>query len=222
MAADLTPKVETGEVYRTSRPAALRRYCARTIDGLNLHFKIQRLIGRATCQLETGAFLSHSARIRNALGDSSQIRIGANSHIRGELMIFAHGGRISVGEWCYVGVGTRIWSGASIDIGNRVLISHSVNIFDNLTHPIRASDRHAQARQIFTTGHPKDVCLDDKPIKIADDAWIGACAIIMRGVTVGQSGIVAAGAVVTKDVPAYSIVAGNPAVVIRELSPEER
>jgi acetyltransferase-like isoleucine patch superfamily enzyme len=220
--ADLTPKVGKGEVYPASRPAVLRRYCARAIDGLNLHFTIQRLIGRATCQLEKGAFLSHSARIRNALGDSSQIIIGANSHIRGELMIFAHGGRIAVGEWCYVGVGTRIWSGASIDIGNRVLISHSVNIFDNLTHPIRASDRHAQARKIFTTGHPKDVGLDDKPIKIADDAWIGACAIIMRGVAVGQGSIVAAGAVVTKDVPAYSIVAGNPAVVIRELLPDER
>jgi acetyltransferase-like isoleucine patch superfamily enzyme len=44
----------------------------------------------------------------------------------------------------------------------------------------------------------------------------------MRGVTIGEGGIVAAGAVVTKDVPAYSIVAGNPATVIRELSPDER
>jgi acetyltransferase-like isoleucine patch superfamily enzyme len=206
----------------TVRLAAIKHYCAHAVDGVNLHFIIQRLIGRATCRLEDGAFLSHTARIRNARGDSSQIVIGANSHIRGELMIFAHGGHISIGKWCYVGVGTRIWSGASIDIGNRVLISHSVNIFDNLTHPIRASERHEQARQIFKTGHPRDISLDDKPIKINDDAWIGACAIVMRGVTVGQGGIVAAGAVVTKDVPAYSIVAGNPAVVVRELLPDER
>ncbi|WP_309142344.1 acyltransferase [Bradyrhizobium sp. sGM-13] len=214
----------TSENYRHSTKwfSALNRHFAHAIDGVNFHFFVQRLIGRATCRLEPGAFLSHNARIRNALGDSSQIVIGANSHVRGELMIFAHGGRISVGEWCYVGMGTRIWSGASIDIGDRVLISHSVNIFDNLTHPIRASERHAQARQIFTMGHPRDICLDDKPIKIGDDAWIGACAIIMRGVTVGQGGIVAAGSVVTKDVPAFSIVAGNPAVVVRELSPSER
>lgn len=218
-ASDLT----SGDRQRSAgRLSALKRQCAHAIDGINLHFFIQRLIGRATCRLEPGAFLSHTARIRNAWGDSSQIVIGANSHVRGELMIFAHGGRISVGEWCYVGVGTRIWSGASIEIGNRVLISHSVNIFDNLTHPIRASERHAQARKIFTVGHPSNIRLDDKPIKISDDAWIGACAIIMRGVTVGQGGIVAAGAVVTKDVPAYSIVAGNPAVVVRELSPDER
>lgn len=200
----------------------LARYCAHAIDGINLHYLVQRLMGRATCRLHRGAFLAHTARIRNALGDSDKIVIGSHSHVRGELMILGHGGRITIGEWCYVGVGTRIWSGASIDIGNRVLISHSVNIFDNLSHPIRAAERHEQARQIFSTGHPKRLSLDDRPIKICDDAWIGACAMVMRGVAIGEGGIVAAGAVVTKDVPAYSIVAGNPATIIRELSPDER
>jgi acetyltransferase-like isoleucine patch superfamily enzyme len=201
---------------------AIARYCSHAIDGINLHFWIQRLIGRATCRLERGAFLSHSARIRNALGDSNNIVIGRHSHIRGELMIFGHGGRISIGEWCYVGVGTRIWSAGSIEIGNRVLISHGVNIFDNLTHPLKAAERHEQAKQIFTSGHPRDISLDEKPVKICDDAWIGAGAMILRGVTVGKGGIVAAGAVVTSDVPPYTIVAGNPAVVVRELSPDER
>src|SRR5215475_2542984 len=98
--------------------AAIKRYCAHAIDGVNLHFIIQRLIGRATCRLEQGAFLSHTARIKNALGDSSLIVIGANSHVRGELMLFGHGGRISIGEWCYIGEGSRIWSAASIMIGN--------------------------------------------------------------------------------------------------------
>jgi acetyltransferase-like isoleucine patch superfamily enzyme len=200
----------------------LLRRCAHAVDGINLHFLIQRLIGRATCRLQKDAFLSHTARIRNALGDSNQIVIGGHSHIRGELMIFGHGGRISIGEWCYVGVGTRIWSAASIEIGNRVLISHSVNIFDNLTHPLKATERHEQARQIFTSGHPREISLDEKPIKIGDDAWIGACAMVLRGVSVGEGGVVAAGAVVTKDVPPYSVVAGNPAVVVRELSLDER
>lgn len=200
----------------------LARHCAHAIDGLNFHYVVQRLIGRATCRLHGQAFLAHTARIRNAFGDSDRIVIGDRSHVRGELMVLGHGGRITIGEWCYVGVDTRIWSGASIDIGNRVLISHSVNIFDNLSHPIRASERHEQAKQIFTLGHPRKLSLDDRPIRICDDAWIGACAMVMRGVTIGEGGIVAAGAVVTKDVPAYSIVAGNPATIIRELSPDER
>lgn len=217
-ASDLTP--ERGG--SPNRLAAIKRYCAHAIDGVNLHLIAQRLLGRATCELDKDAFLGHTARIKNAFGDSSRITVGAHSHVRGELMTFAHGGRISIGEWCYVGDGARIWSGASIDIGNRVLISHSVNIFDNLTHPIRASERHMQTRQIFTMGHPREISLDDKAVRIDDDAWIGACAIVTRGVRVGEGAVVAAGAVVTKDVPAYSIVAGNPAAVVRELSSDER
>jgi acetyltransferase-like isoleucine patch superfamily enzyme len=201
---------------------AILRYCAHAVDGLNLHFLLQRLTGRATCRLQKGAFLSHTARIRNAFGDSDKILIGENSHVRGELMVFGHGGQISIGEWCYVGAGTRIWSAASIEIGNRVLISHSVNIIDSLTHPLRAVERHEQTKQIFAHGHPLKIFLDEKPVKIGDDAWVGACAMVLRGVSVGKGGIVAAGSVVTRDVPAYSIVAGNPAVVVRELSLDER
>ena len=114
-------------------------------------------------------------------------------------MTFGHGGRISIGEWCYVGAGTRIWSAASIEIGNRVLISHSANVFDSLTHPLQAAARHEQVRQIFTSGHPREISLDESPVKIGDDAWIGAGAMVLRGVSVGEGGVVAAGAVVTKD-----------------------
>jgi acetyltransferase-like isoleucine patch superfamily enzyme len=64
--------------------------------------------------------------------------------------------------------------------------------------------------------------LEENPVKICDDAWIGAGAFVLRGVTVGEGGVVAAGAVVTKDVPPYSIVAGNPAVLVRELSADVR
>lgn len=137
-------------------------------------------------------------------------------------MTFAHGGQIRIGEWCYVGEGTRIWSAASIEIGNRVLISHSANVFDSLTHPIGAAARHEQVRQIFTSGHPRELSLDESPVRICDDAWVGAGAMVLRGVTVGEGAVVAAGAVVTKDVPAFSIVAGNPAVLVRELRPDER
>jgi acetyltransferase-like isoleucine patch superfamily enzyme len=162
------------------------------------------------------------ARIRNARGDSSRIVIGPNSHVLGDLSTFAHGGEIRIGEWCYIGEASRIWSAASISLGDRVLVSHSVNIFDSLTHPIQAAARHAQVKQIFEHGHPQTLSLDENPVRIGNDAWIGAGAMILRGVTVGEGGIVAAGAVVTRDVPSYCIVAGNPAVVVRELTADER
>jgi acetyltransferase-like isoleucine patch superfamily enzyme len=97
-----------------------------------------------------------------------------------------------------------------------------VNIFDNLTHPVDAGARHQQFHRIVTSGHPKEIDLGERAIDISSDAWIGANAIILRGVTVGMGGIVGAGAVVTKNVPAYTIVAGNPAHPIRELTPSER
>jgi len=188
----------------------------------NFDLILQRLAGRATCELHPGATLYPRARIRNARGDSGKIVVGAHTHVLGDLSTFAHGGEIRIGKWCYIGEASRIWSAASIELGDRVLVSHSVNIFDSLTHPIQAAARHAQVKSIFEEGHPLSLSLDESPVRIGDDAWIGAGAMVLRGVTVGEGGIVAAGAVVTKDVPPYAIVAGNPAVVVRELSADER
>jgi acetyltransferase-like isoleucine patch superfamily enzyme len=184
---------------------------------LNFHFLAQRLLRRPTCILASGARLGRHAKIRNVVGPSEAIRIGSHSIVMGELMTFAHGGNISIGEWCYVSAGTRIWSAASIQIGDRVLIAHNVNIFDSLTHPLDAAARHKHFKEISTTGHPRQVDLGERAVIVREDAWIGAGAIVLRGVTIGAGAIVAAGAVVTKDIPAKCIVAGNPATVVREM-----
>lgn len=184
---------------------------------MNFHYLLRCAAGKATCVKARSTRLAPSARILNAMGDSERIRLGACTIVAGELFVFAHGGRIQIGEWCYIGEGARIWSGSEIVIGDRVLVSHGVNILDNLTHPTSSTDRHRQFKEIYLRGHPRDVDLDDRPIHIADDAWIGAGAIVLRGVVIGEGAIVAAGAVVTKDVPPYTVVGGNPAAVIRTL-----
>lgn len=189
---------------------------------MNWHLLQRRLRGKPTLIKGTGTTIGASARVLNAGKDSAQIRIGDFSRVEGELFVFAHGGRISIGDWCFIGPGTRIWSAFELTIGNRVLISHSVSIMDSLTHPISASLRHEQFRAIVTSGHPKRIDLGEKPVSIEDDVWIGAGAIVLRGVRVGKCAIVGAGAVVTKDVPPYTIVAGNPAKTIRILAPDER
>jgi acetyltransferase-like isoleucine patch superfamily enzyme len=192
-------------------------------DGrVNLDYWLRRLSGRATCVLGDGAKLLSSARIRNARGDSRHIRVGDYTLVAGELLVFAHGGDIRIGNWCYVGEGTRIWSAGTIHIGDRVLIAHNVNIFDSLTHPLNARQRHTHFRTIMLTGHPRVIDLGEQPVMVGDDAWIGANACVLPGVVIGEGGVVGAGSVVTQDVPPYTIVAGNPARVIRELSPDER
>jgi acetyltransferase-like isoleucine patch superfamily enzyme len=189
---------------------------------MNIDYVARRLLGRPTCVLARGAKLYPSARIRNASGNDGHIRVGSSSIILGELLTFGHGGQIQIGEWCYLGEGARIWSALSVIIGDRVLIAHNVNIFDNLTHPIDAVERHRQFHMIATCGHPKQIDLGERAIHIGSDAWIGANVTILRGVTIGQASVVGAGSVVTKNVPAYTMVAGNPACLIRELKSPER
>jgi acetyltransferase-like isoleucine patch superfamily enzyme len=184
---------------------------------MNVDFQLQRLLGRATCRLASGARLMRTARIRNIRGDSDCIAIGTHSIIRGELVTFAHGGEIKIGSWCYVGEGSRIWSALQIHLGDRVLIAHNVNIFDNLTHPIDPMARHQQIRDIFTKGHPHKIDLDERAVVIDQDAWIGAGAFVMRGVKIGARAIVAAGSIVTQDVAPDTIVAGNPAVTVKSI-----
>ena len=189
--------------------------------GINVHYFLRRLIGKPTCDKHVDARLGSSARIINMGNNSSLIRIGASSIVDGELLTFAHGGRISVGEWCYIGEGSRVWSAGQINIGNRVMISHNVNIFDSLTHPVDQTLRHRHFRAIATTGHPRHIDLGERPVCIEDDAWIAAGAVVLRGVTIGKAAIVGASAVVAHDVPPFAVVVGNPARVIRYLTARE-
>lgn len=172
--------------------------------------------------MDQRAVLHDTARIINNLGDTNAISIGAFSHIKGELLTFGHGGKIQIGQYCYIGENSRIWSAKSISIGDRVLISHDVNIFDNITHPLSPKARHEQFKEIITNGHPKKLDLDERPIIICDDVLIGCMSVILRGITLGAGAVIGAGSVVTQDVPAYTIVAGNPARKIGEVPVEDR
>lgn len=171
---------------------------------------------------DPGAVIYDSAQIINNLVDVSAISIGSNSHIRGKLLTFEHGGRITIGEYCYVGEHCNIWSALNITIGDNVLIGHNVSIFDSLTHPISVSARHKQFEGIITGKQAGGLNLDEREVIINKSVWIGCMSVILRGVTVGEGAIIGAGSVVTKDIPPYSIVAGNPAKIIREIPIDER
>jgi acetyltransferase-like isoleucine patch superfamily enzyme len=176
----------------------------------------------AQCILAPNAVLHDSARVFNGSSIRESIVVGDYSHIRGELYVFPHGGKIEIGNYCYVGHHTHIWSALRISIGDRVLIAHNCNIFDNDTHPISPLKRHEHYKAIIATGHPRQIDLNEKEIVIQEDVWIAAGSTILKGVVIGRCAIVSAGSVVTRDVPPYTIVAGNPALVVRELSDDER
>jgi acetyltransferase-like isoleucine patch superfamily enzyme len=184
--------------------------------------KSARQLKAPRCLYQASTVFYASSAIVNNMSNADSISIGANTHVRGEILTFAHGGQITIGDYCYIGEGTRIWSAKSITIGNRVLISHNVNIYDNDTHPIDdPAARHKQFRDIITTGHPTQIDLCEKPVVIEDDALVASACTILKGITIGRASVVGAGSVVTKDVPPYSLVAGNPARFIRKLNTPE-
>jgi acetyltransferase-like isoleucine patch superfamily enzyme len=180
------------------------------------------LSGRSLSEADrTVSFVSSSKIVkpRNALGT---IKIGSNTIVCGELLLFAHNGSIEVGRDCYIGERSKIWSAENVRIGDRVLISHNVNIHDTDGHSIDKEARHKHFQQISTVGHPlENIDIPAKSISIGDDVWIGFNATILKGVTIGKGAIIGASSVVTKDVLPYTIVAGNPAKLIKNINPDE-
>ena len=172
---------------------------------------------KRNCICKAGTRFHKGATLYNLRKDPADIKIGEHSRILGQLHTFGHGGNISIGDYCYIGENSKIWSAGKIVIGSRVLIAHNVNIFDSQTHPISARKRHKQFKDIISKGHPKLIDLDEKPVIIGDDVWIGCMSIILRGVVLGEGAVVADGSVVTKRVEAWTMVGGNPAKFIKNI-----
>lgn len=154
-------------------------------------------------ELASSAQLSSEGRIENFAGGAERIKIGEHSYVRGRLLTYGHGGAIKIGDWCYIGLNSEIWSMDSVTIGNRVLISHGVNIHDGAAHSLDAAERHAHFKHILEKGHPRDGIpgVTSAPVIIEDDVWISFGVTILKGVRIGKGSVIAAGSIVTKDVP---------------------
>jgi acetyltransferase-like isoleucine patch superfamily enzyme len=151
-------------------------------------------------------------------GPRENLTIGEYSHIAGQLGINRPGGRLSIGGHSFVGPQSRIWAIDEIKIGNFVLISHLVDIHDNDSHSLEAALRRQDPIDLFERKRPVDFKnVASAPIRIEDDVWIGFKCTILKGVTIGRGAIVAAASLVTKDVEPFTLVAGNPARVVRTL-----
>jgi acetyltransferase-like isoleucine patch superfamily enzyme len=171
--------------------------------------------------IDPTATLHPTATIENILGHADAIVIGAHTHVRGQLLTFWSGGRISIGDWCYIGEGSRIWSQSSVTIGNHVMIAHSVDIHDTNSHPLDWQERRLDSQAILSGGYRAPTQTICEPIVIADDAWIGFKASILKGTQIGRGAIVASGSVVTTDVEPWAIVAGNPARLVKMQEPKD-
>lgn len=159
------------------------------------------------------------ARVYNVKKDPANIIIGKGTYISGELKTLNYGGKITIGENSYIGYSTKLWSGESIIIGNNVLVSHNVHIIDTNSHEVDHMERAASfAKSIdFGGNYSNKGSVQTAPIVIHDHVWISFNCIILKGVTIGEGAIIAAGCVVTKDVLPFTLVAGNPMKTIKKL-----
>jgi acetyltransferase-like isoleucine patch superfamily enzyme len=113
-----------------------------------------------------------------------------------------HGLSTRVGRNVFVNQGCTLMDIGGIDIGDDVLIGPNVSLI-TAGHPLAPSQRRSG--------------ITAAPIRVGRNVWIGAAAVVLQGVTIGDDAVVGAGAVVTRDVPPATLVAGAPAQVVRHL-----
>ena len=122
-------------------------------------------------------------------GTTAPVEIGADA-----------GGELTIGERVFINQGATVVASLSITIGDDARIGDYVAIYDTDHHPV---EQNAAVRRA--------------PVKIGRNVWLARGAVVLPGVTIGDHSVVAAGAVVTEDVPERTLVAGNPARVLRSL-----
>ncbi len=152
------------------------------------------------------------------------IVIGKECIINCKILFESTNGRVTIGNNVYIG-GAQIISRASVEIGNDVIMAWGITIYDHNSHSInwehRKKDMDLMYKAAINNKNPfPDVDwtkIESKPVVIKDKVWIGFDAVILKGVTIGEGAVIAARSVVTRDVPPYTVVAGNPARVVKTI-----
>jgi acetyltransferase-like isoleucine patch superfamily enzyme len=185
-------------------------------EGVNIlwNYRQQRY-----CNGDEGSKILSTGRIVNP-GNTTNVLLGKWTWLAGELLVYPHAGRIEIGDHCYIGEGTRIWSLSHVKIGSRVFLSHGVNVHDNDAHSLSAGERHRHFRERVQKGAASFVeTVRTGNVEICDDAWIGFNSTILKGVRIGEGAVVGACSTVTHDVAPYTVVVGNPAVPVGQSLP---
>lgn len=162
--------------------------CKRAGKDLNLRDGLPEIHGDLSITIGEGCTIAGSARF-----------VSGHSYDSPEL---------TIGDYTTINENVWISASCSVTIGSYVRIARNALILDNPGHPIDALRRRTKGVDIEQV----------KPVVVEDDVWIASEAIIMPGVKLGRGAVIGAGAVVTKDVPPYTVVGGNPARILRVLT----
>jgi galactoside O-acetyltransferase len=151
---------------------------------------------------------------------ANRVTIGSRSIVQCRISFDGRDGQVRIGDRSYIGA-SHLVCHTAVSIGSDVIISWGVTVVDHDSHAVSWALRSADVEN-WRMGRKSWEHVPVRPVIIGDKVWIGFGASILKGVTIGEGAVIGAGAVVTHEVPAYAVVGGNPAQVIRRLSDEEQ
>jgi galactoside O-acetyltransferase len=159
----------------------------------------------------------HRCKIRwwGLRGRAGRIEIGDDSIVNARILFDSPRGVVRIGNRCYLGASTVVCH-TGVTLGDDVIMSWGVTIVDHDSHTLDWQGRQNDVAN-WALGQKDWSKISIRHVDIRNKVWIGFGVSILKGVTLGEGSVVAAASVVTRDVPPYTLVAGNPARVIREL-----
>ena len=167
-------------------------------------------------RLSVGAGTSIERGQLEVRGPGCDLCVGEGSNVECHIVFERPGASLAVGSRTHIGGGTLLSIASRVEIGTDVLIAFEAFLTDHDSHSVVFADRKDDCTN-WMRGRKEWDHVVVRPLVVKDKAWIGARAIILKGVTIGEGAVVGAGSVVTRDVPDWAVVAGNPARVIRQL-----
>lgn len=144
----------------------------------------------------------------------SDVILHGNVRVHGAI-VSKFGGKVEMGEYSQLGPNSRLLCIQSIWIGAYTAIGPNVTVVDNNNHPVNPNQRLKMRITPEGSELRSWKYSASKPIRIGENVWIGENVRICKGVTIGNNAVIAACSVVTKDVPANAIAAGNPAKIVK-------
>lgn len=184
---------------------------------LHIKTKIARELFLKNCIAGSNFTCTSISKCNNNTGKRESIVIGNNCEIHGEIIVEGKG-EVNIGHYTTLRHNTQIFAINKVSIGSYVIISNNVKIYDNNNHPIEPDKRMEMSKSGFYGDLWSAKHSSSAPVTINDNVWIGEKVSVLKGVTIGKGAIIAMGSIVTKDVPEYSIAAGNPAKIVKYLN----